>query len=170
MSPEWLPGLATSLVPAVAAIGGAIGGAFTVSLLEERKRKKIKHEEIETAIRCLYDEALSNQRWLSDLSKTRLYLRDEAWVLLKNQGYLIYLPKDASMKVADVYKYLHAVNEIIRELREDMTSKENVDSYEIQVQEGIEQLRPALQDLIAKLETLPLLQSINKEAARLGTI
>jgi hypothetical protein len=156
--------LITSLV---AAAGGAVGGALIVYLLEERKRKRIKIEEIQTAIRRLYDEALNNQQWLSDLEKTRLYLRDEAWGLLKNDGYLVYLPKDISMRVADVYKYLHTLNESIRELREAVTNKKKVDAYEKRVREGIEQLRPVLQELISNLETLPILQRISKEARRL---
>lgn len=163
-STEWLPGLITSLV---AAAGGAVGGALIVYLLEERKRKRIKNEEIQIAIRRLYDEVLNNQQWLSDLEKTRLYLRDEAWVLLKNDGYLVYLPKDISMRVADVYKYLHALNESIRELREAVTNKKKVDAYEKRVREGIEQLRPVLQELISNLEALPILQRISKEAKRL---
>jgi hypothetical protein len=164
-SPEWLPGLITSLV---AAAGGAVGGAFVVYSLEERKRKKIKNEGIQTAIRRLYDEALSNQRWLSDIAKTRLYLQDEAWVSLKNNGHLVYLPKDISTRVADVYKYLHALNESIRELREAIINKRKVVAYQKQVGEGIEQLRPVLQELISQLETLPTLQKISKEKKRLG--
>ncbi|MBI3170558.1 MAG: flagellar FliJ family protein [Chloroflexi bacterium] len=163
-SPEWLPGLITSLV---AAAGGAIGGAFVVYSLEERKRKQIKNEGIQTAIRRLYDEALSNQQWLSDIDKTRLYLRDEAWVLLKNDGYLVYLPKDISTKVANVYKYLHSLNGYIRELREAITNKRKVVANQKQVGEGIEQLRPLLQELISQLETLPTLQKISKEIKRL---
>jgi hypothetical protein len=113
--PAWLSNLIVSLA---AAAGGAIGGAFVVYLLEERKRRKIKREEVHTAIRRLYDEAFSNLQWLNDLITTRLYLRDEAWVLLKNQGYLSYMPKDILIDVANVYKYLHAVNESIRQLRD----------------------------------------------------
>lgn len=162
--PEWLPSLIASLV---AAAGGAVGGAYVVYLLEERKRKRIKYEEIQTAIRRLYDEALNNQQWLSDLEKTRLYLRDEAWVLLKNEGHLVYLPKDISMTVADVYKYLHALNETIRELREAIAGKKKVDANEKRVQDGIERLRPVLQELISKLEALPVFQNISREARRL---
>jgi len=161
-NPDWFSNFVPSFL---AAAGGAIGGAFIVYLLEERKRKTIRREEIETAIRRLYDEAVSNQQWLSDLTNTRLYLRDEAWVLLKNQGYLFFLPKNVSMTVADVYKYLHALNENTRALREALARKEKIASYERNVLEGIERLRPVLDDLITQLENLSIFQRITKQTA-----
>jgi hypothetical protein len=59
-----------------------------------------------------------NLEWLDDIFESRNYLRDEAWVGMKNKGYISYLRSPIPLKVITTYNQLHRLNEQIRVLKE----------------------------------------------------
>jgi hypothetical protein len=105
---EWLIGFATAV--ALALVG--------YWLTQWQRRAENRDEQIE-AVAALRFELESNQGWIHGILESRIYLRDEAWVSLKNKGYISYLPAPVPMKVIAVYEKTHRLNEQIRVLRED---------------------------------------------------
>lgn len=82
------------------------------------QRKASKRDEQLEAVAALRFELESNLGWLDDVLETHNYLRDEAWCILKNKGYISYLPKPIPSEVIRVYDQLHRLNGHIRVLKE----------------------------------------------------
>lgn len=105
--PDWILGFLSATIIAI------IGWILTWM---QRKSKGL--DEQREAVAALRFELQSNLGWLSNVLETHNYLRDEAWVLLKNKGYISYLRRPIPMKVIKVYDQLHGLNENIRILKE----------------------------------------------------
>lgn len=116
--PDWI------LKIFIAALFAIIG--WLLNLLQ-RKVKGL--DEQREAVAALRFELQSNLGWLVDVFITHNYLRDEAWVILKNKGYISYLRKPIPMNVIKVYDQLHGLNEHIRTLKEKVhkTNKNFID-------------------------------------------
>ena len=99
---EWLTGFLTAL-------GIAIFGYF----LTQQQRKNEKRDEQIEAVAALRFELQSNLEWLDDILESKIYLRDEAWITLKNKGYISYLLAPIPMKVIFTYEKIHLLNEQI---------------------------------------------------------
>ena len=82
------------------------------------QREAEKRDEKRQAAAAFRFELESNLGWLDDLFESRNHLRDEAWVRMKNEGYVSYLPYPVPLKVITVYDLLHRLNGQIRVLRE----------------------------------------------------
>ena len=79
--------LDTSLIRVVAVIIAACLGYFL-----SRYRTFIeRREEQRLAAAAFRFELESNLGWLDDIVETRNYLRDEAWIRMKNEGFFTYL-------------------------------------------------------------------------------
>lgn len=105
---EWLIGFST-----------AVTLALVGYWLTQQQRKSEKRDEQIKAVAALRFELQSNLGWLDSILESHNYLRDEAWVTLKNKGYISYLPAPIPMKVITVYDKTHDLNEQIRILREE---------------------------------------------------
>lgn len=88
------------------------------SLLEHKREQKL-------AAAAFRFELQSNMGWLDEITETRNYLRDEAWVKMKNEGFVSYLNSPIPMKIIYIYDELHKLNEQIRVL------KTSSDQYEL---------------------------------------
>ncbi len=132
---DWIIGFLTA-----AAL--AIFGWF-LSLLQ---RKASKRDEQREAVAALRFELESNLLWIEDIFDTHNYLRDEAWVIMKNKGYISYLSKPIPKKVIKVYDQLHRINEHIRILKgtqQEVNGRfDNVEaeSHKIQLKKSIKEL------------------------------
>lgn len=69
-------------------------------------------------------ELQSNLGWLDEIIETRNYLRDEAWVKMKNEGLVSYLNSPIPMKIIDTYDEVHKLNEQIRVLKTSSNERE----------------------------------------------
>jgi hypothetical protein len=105
--PDWMLGFLSATVLAI------FGWVLTWM---QRKAQGI--DEQREAVAALRFELQSNLGDLADVLKTHNYFRDEAWVILKNKGYISYLHKPIPMKVIKVYNQLHGLNDRIRVLKE----------------------------------------------------
>ena len=134
---DWISGF-------LMAITLAIIGWFLTWL----QRKVSKRDEQLQAVAALRFELESNLSWIKDIFDTRNYLRDEAWVIMKNKGYISYLRKPIPMKVIRAYDQLHRLNERIRILKE--TQQEVNGSFDnIEAEDYRTQLRESIKELIA---------------------
>jgi len=110
----------------------------------QRKMKRL--DEQREAVAALRFELQSNLGWLVDVVDTHNYLRDEAWVILKNKGYISYLRKPIPMKVIKVYDQLHGLNEHIRTLKEKVhepnkiTTGYNMEGLKTELEDSIRTL------------------------------
>ncbi len=115
------------------------------------QRKVGKRDEQRQAVAALRFELESNLGWIKDIFDTRNYLRDEAWMIMKNKGYISYLHKPIPIKVIRVYDQLHRLNERIRILKE--TQQEVNRSFNNIEAEGHKtQLRESIKELITLLD------------------
>lgn len=105
--PEWAWGFFSATVLAII-------GWFLARL----QRRAEKWDEQSEAVAALRFELESNLGWLDDIFESRNYLRDEAWVGMKNKGYISYLHSPIPWKVITIYDQLHRLNEQIRILKE----------------------------------------------------
>ena len=120
-------------------------------LLTWLQRKVSKRDEQLEAVAALRFELESNLAWIEDILNTRNYLRDEAWVIVKNKGYISYLRKPIPMKVIRVYDQLHRLNERIRILKETKQGANgSFDSIEAEAHKT--QLGESIKQLIALLD------------------
>ena len=115
------------------------------------QRKVRGRDEQREAVAALRFELESNLNWIEDIFDTRNYLRDEAWVLMKNKGYISYLRKPIPMKVIRVYDQLHRLNERIRILK-DTQRKANGSFDNIEADAHKTQLRESINELVALLD------------------
>lgn len=128
--PDWFLGFIT-------AIALAIVGWFLTRL----HRKVEKRDEQREAVAALRFELESNLRWLEDILDSLNYLRDEAWVAMKNKGYISYLQSSIPLKVIEVYDQLHRLNEQIRRLKDDKNvDKKLVYNYRKELMVSMEEL------------------------------
>ena len=63
-------------------------------------------------------ELQSNLVWMDDVVESKIFLRDEAWSILKNKGYISYLPAPIPMNVIFTYEKIHLLNRQIKIARE----------------------------------------------------
>jgi len=89
--PDWLLALLTAAV-------GAVLGWYLAGL----RRKAEKLDEQRQAAAAFRFEMQSNLGWLDDILESRNYLRDEAWVKMKNEGYVSYLPSPIPLRIIAV--------------------------------------------------------------------
>jgi hypothetical protein len=137
--PEWALGF-------LSAITLAIIGWFLVQL----QRRVEKRDEQREAVAALRFELESNLGWLDDVFESHNYLRDEAWVGMKNKGYISYLRNPIPLKVITTYNQLHRLNEQIRILKETEKGKKNFDAKKAEANR--ERLRDSIIGLIALLD------------------
>ena len=104
---EWLTGLLAGIIIAIV-------GYF----ITQQKRKVEKRDDLIEALAALRFELQSNLEWVDNIFESRIYLRDEAWVTLKNKGYITYLPAPIPIKVIFTYEKLHSLNEQVHNMRE----------------------------------------------------
>ena len=133
---EWLIGFSTAVIL-----------AFVGYWLTQQQRKSEKRDEQIEAVAALRFELQSNLGWIDGILESHNYLRDEAWVTLKNKGYISYLPSPIPMKVISVYDKTHRLNEQIRVLREE-TQNFNAEKAE----QDRTALRTEIIELIAMLD------------------
>jgi hypothetical protein len=133
--PDWFWGFLTAAV--IAMLG------WFLARLQRRADKLDEQRQAAAAFRF---ELESNLGWLNDILESRNYLRDEAWVRMKNEGYVSYLPSPIPLKVIAVYDELHTLNGHIRVLRESQD-----DDPESEVQRRAEAVREALGNHINEL-------------------
>jgi len=134
---DWISGflVATTL---------AIIGYFLTWL----QRKVSNRDEQRQTVAALRFELESNLGWIEDIFETHNYLRVEAWMIMKNKGYISYLRKPMPMKVIGVYDQLYRLNERIRILKE--THQEVNGSFDnIEAEDHKTQLRESIKELIA---------------------
>jgi predicted RNA-binding protein len=55
---------------------------------------------------------------MDDIIDSKIFLRDEAWSILKNKGYISYLPAPIPMDVIFTYEKIHLLNREIASVRE----------------------------------------------------
>jgi len=121
----------------------AIVGWFLTRL----QRKVEKRDEQREAVAALRFELESNLEWLEDILDSLNYLRDEAWVAMKNKGYISYIHSPIPLKVIEVYNQLHRLNEQLRRLKEN----KNVDNKPAETYR--EELMVSIKELIKLLDT-----------------
>lgn len=83
-------------------------------LLNQQLRKSQKRDEQIEAVAALRFELQSNLEWMDDIFESKIYLRDEAWIILKNKGYISYLSAPIPTKVIATYEKIHLLNGQIR--------------------------------------------------------
>lgn len=105
---EWFTALLAGLIIAIV--------SYFLALQQRRVEKR--DEQIE-AVAALRFELQSNLEWVDNIFESGNYLRDEAWVTLKNKGYISYLPAPIPIKVIVAYDRLHSLNGQIRILRDE---------------------------------------------------
>jgi len=108
---EWVVGIST-----------AVFLSLVGYWLTRQQRRAEKREEQVQAVAAFRFELQSNLGWIDSIQESRNYLRDEAWVTLKNNGFVSYLPAPIPMKVIAVYDKTHRLNGQIRLLREEAES------------------------------------------------
>lgn len=123
-------------------VSGAIG--YAIHWLRTRAEKR--HEERQAAAAFRF-ELESNLGWLDDIFESLNYLRDEAWVRMKNEGYVSYLPSPIPRKVISVYDQLHRLNRQISVLKKSERGTPDFDTKKAEADR--EQLRESIKELIA---------------------
>src|ERR1700730_6479400 len=122
--------------------------AFGTRVLE---RYMVKRDQQQDAAAALRFELELNLGWLETIFDTRNYLRDEAWVGMKNKGWISYLPNPIPRQVIEVYDRLHGVNELVHDLKERPTTEEERKSILERGQLAAAELRRATATLTAQL-------------------
>lgn len=77
-----------------------------------------RREEQRLAAAAFRFELESNLKWLDEIVESRNYLRDEAWVRMKNEGYVSFMKAPIPRHIIAVYDQIHRLNEHIRVIRE----------------------------------------------------
>jgi hypothetical protein len=90
-------------------------------VLEMRRSSQPDNEQRQAAAAFRF-ELESNLSWLDDIAESMIYLRDEAWVRMKNEGYVSYLTHPIPMQVIGVYDRLQRLNRKLKVLREGDSS------------------------------------------------
>lgn len=137
--PEWLWGFLSATAIAII--------CWFLALLQKRVEKIDEQREAVAALRF---ELESNLGWLDDIFESRNYLRDEAWVGMKNKGYISYLRSPIPLKVITTYNQLHKLNEEIRVLKEPEKGENKFDANKAKAVR--EHLRESITSLIALMD------------------
>jgi hypothetical protein len=122
--------------------------ALGMRVLEQYLLKRDQQQDAAAALRF---ELELNLAWLDRIFDTRNYLRDEAWVGMKNKGWISYLPNPIPRQVIEVYDRLHGVNELVHDLKEPSTSDEERKSIMKRGQPAAAELRTATATLTDEL-------------------
>ena len=132
-------------------VSGVAVGVF-LTFLAWFVRRLEALDERRKAVAALRFELESNLGWLDDVLKTHNYLRDEAWVILKDKGYISHLCNPIPMQVIKVYGQLHRLNEHSRVLKEKVPEPNGAltdpDAASLKTD-----LETSIQTLISKLDT-----------------
>jgi hypothetical protein len=83
-------------------------------LLTQQQRRSARRDEQIEAVAALRYELQSNLEWMNDIVTSKIFLRDEAWAILKNKGYISYLPAPIPMDVIFTYEKIHLLNRRIK--------------------------------------------------------
>lgn len=118
-----------------------------------------KKDEKQEAVAALRFELESNILWLDDGLESLNYLRDEAWLVLKNKGYISYLPNPIPMEVIKTYDKLHRLNHHLHILKHPDKYKEGTFNKEKAIED-----QDILEEYILKL--IKLLDNYNKKIGR----
>jgi len=137
--PQWLWGFLSAA--ALAVIG------WSLSRLQRRLEKHGEQREAAAALRF---ELESNHGWLDDILESRNYLRDEAWVAMKNKGYISYLRSPIPLMVITTYNQLHRLNEQIRVLKETKQREIKFNARKAMVDREL--LRGSISSLIVQMD------------------
>lgn len=111
----------TQLTGFLAALAIAVFGY----LLNQQQRKSQKRDEQIEAVAALRFELQSNLEWMDDIFESKMFLRDEAWNILKNKGYISYLSAPIPSRVITTYEKIHLLNEQIH-LSRDVPKEFNI--------------------------------------------
>ena len=141
--PEWAWGF-------LSATALAIIGWFLARL----QRSVEKRDEQREAVAALRFELESNLEWLDEIFESRNYLRDEAWVGMKNKGYISYLHRPIPRNVITTYDQLHKLNEQIRALKEfEPRTKGGAEKFDAKKADADRtRLRESIKGLIALMD------------------
>ena len=134
-----------------AIIGAGVGafiGPFAAWIVELVNRRRKRSE----AAAALMFELASNLLWLDSVLQSLNYLRDEAWVAMKNNGYISYLKAPLPMMVARSYDRMHALNGLVREIRHCESPVEQPKLRE-RAQSAIDEFRSSCEELIRLFDT-----------------
>ena len=137
--PEWVWGFSSAT--ALAIIGW---------FLTQLQRRAAKRDEQREAVAALRFELESNLGWLDDIFESLNRLRDEAWVGMKNKGYISYLRSPIPLKVITTYNQLHRLNGQIRVLEETDKGEKKFDAKKAEATR--EHLRDSITSLIALMD------------------
>jgi hypothetical protein len=138
-------GILIGLIPAAFGALVGVGGARVSDHLYRRAERR-------EAVAALLFELNSNLKFAERVDESRNYLRDEAWVTLKNKGYVSYLAFPLPSLIAIVYDRLHALNQCTHDVR-DIIARGADPEPEITklVLDRREEFRDRAQELIAEL-------------------
>jgi hypothetical protein len=112
-------------------------------------QSKQRNDKKTEAVAALRFELQTNLGWLDDILENRIQLNDEAWVILKNKGYISYLPAPIPRRVISIYDMVHRLNEQMSVLDE-----KNRTIYESRGEQGEDSniLRDEISELIKLLD------------------
>jgi hypothetical protein len=102
----------------ILAILAAIILTLFLSFLRYWMNWKQRNDEKTEAVAALRFELQTNLGWLDDVLEARIKLNDEAWAILKNKGYISYLPAPIPRRVISIYDMAHRLNAQISALNE----------------------------------------------------
>ncbi|MCL4474269.1 MAG: hypothetical protein M1455_10085 [Actinobacteria bacterium] len=111
---------------------------------------KQRNDEKTEAVAALRFELQTNLGWLDDVLEAHILLNDEAWVILKNKGYISYLPAPIPRRVISIYDMVHRLNEQIGVLNEKNRS---IYKSRGEQREDRDVLRDEINELITLLDT-----------------
>ncbi|MCL5883728.1 MAG: hypothetical protein M1539_07150 [Actinobacteria bacterium] len=111
---------------------------------------KQRNDEKTEAVAALRFELQTNLGWLDDVLEAHILLNDEAWDILKNKGYISYLPAPIPRRVISIYDMVHRLNEQIGVLNEKNRS---IYKSRGEQREDRDVLRDEINELITLLDT-----------------
>lgn len=106
------------LSPILGGIITALVGAGAGYALGRRTSRLIRVEQQLQAAAALRFELELNLAWLRNIPGSKLYLRDEAWVRMKNEGYMSYVKHPIPSKSVVLYEHIHILNYHLKVLGE----------------------------------------------------
>lgn len=116
----WVPGSFVKKYSELAIENGRL------KLQVEEARKNHGHDlanynlvnEFQNAYDSLIHEIDANIIWARDIYTTLIYLRDEAWIRYKNNGYIKFFTYDMGNMMSEVYGKMYAVNQVVNIIKE----------------------------------------------------
>ncbi len=98
------------MINALVGFGVGIALALVGWFLNRLQAIVTKRDEQRQAAAAFRFELASNLLWLEDILHSLNYLRDEAWITMKNEGYAAYLKPPIPVTIIKVYDELHRFN------------------------------------------------------------